>query len=160
MSSYLSTVWIICVVPLNTQPIVCFVFCTRHSISFPFLNSVYNHFCHLFSLSLSSLKEFITCTWLCLQCERFNKKSLTRRKIEYYKRGENSSPIFDSWKMPHSYIRGQMEVEQADGRQNTHHLMQWNQWPLWSESESWNRWMGGGEDAVNKREAGKLSAAV
>ena len=25
--------------------------------------------------------------------------------------------------------------------ENTHHLKRWNQWPLWSESESWKRWM-------------------
>lgn len=37
--------------------------------------------------------------------------------------------------------RMEMEAELGDGSQNTHHLMQWNQWPLWSESESWNRWM-------------------
>lgn len=37
--------------------------------------------------------------------------------------------------------RMEMEGELGDSSQSTHHLMQWNQWPLWSESESWNRWM-------------------
>lgn len=41
----------------------------------------------------------------------------------------------------HSRTSEESEAGAGDGSQNTHHLMRWNQWPLWSGSESWKRWV-------------------
>lgn len=52
--------------------------------------------------------------------------------------GEENSSVHGKC---HSRTSEESEAGVGDGSQNTHHLMRWNQWPLWSGSESWKRWV-------------------
>lgn len=60
----------------------------------------------------------------------------------YNRERKTSSPSLNNGKSCSHTWNDKWRQSMGDGCWNTHHLMLWNQWPLWSESESWNRWIG------------------